>query len=74
MTIRNVPADTRDVLAARAALAGKSLQEYLLNELVMLADKPSPDEVIVRARERVRLTGSHVPAALILAARDEDRR
>ena len=29
ITIRDVPEETRDELAARAALAGRSLQEYL---------------------------------------------
>ncbi len=33
MTIRDVPDHTRDVLAARAARAGMSLQEYVRAEL-----------------------------------------
>lgn len=40
MTIRNVPDEVRSELAARAARAGQSLQEYLLAELGRLAAKP----------------------------------
>ncbi|KLL13045.1 MULTISPECIES: FitA-like ribbon-helix-helix domain-containing protein [Protofrankia] len=33
ITIRDVPDETRDELAARAALSGRSLQEYLRSQL-----------------------------------------
>ena len=36
ITIRDVPDETRDELAARAALTGRSLQEYLRSKLVGL--------------------------------------
>ena len=74
ITIRNVPKQVRDVLASRAALAGRSLQEHLLAELTELARRPSLDEWVRRARERTRATGTHIPAARILAHRDRDRR
>ncbi len=74
VTIRDVPDDVRDELAARAARAGKSLQEYLRGVLVATADKPSIDEVIARARSRVRATGVRISASEILAAKDADRR
>ena len=74
ITIRDVPRATRDELAARAARSGRSLQEYLLAELNELAARPHPSDVIVRARERVRRTGTRVGAEAILAARDADRR
>ncbi len=73
MTIRDVPEETRDVLAARAARAGQSLQEYVRAELNALAERPSPDELWDRVRERVRLTVTRLPAATILEARDADR-
>ncbi|RCS58863.1 FitA-like ribbon-helix-helix domain-containing protein [Microbacterium sp. JB110] len=50
ITIRAVPDDVRDVLAARAADAGKSLQEFLSAELAQIAARPSPLEAIARAR------------------------
>jgi hypothetical protein len=64
----------RDELAARAARAGQSLQEYLRGLLVDTASRPSAKDVIARARARVRTTGVQVAADTILAARDADRR
>ena len=74
LTIRNVPDEVRDELAARAARSGRSLQEYLATLLAELAAKPSVDDVLARARERARTTGSSVSVEDILAARDADRR
>jgi antitoxin FitA len=73
VTIRDLPDETRDVLAARAARAGQSLQEYLRAELTALAARPSPDELWDRVSARVRATGTRLSAAEILAAKDADR-
>lgn len=72
VTIRNVPDDVHDELAARAARSGRSLQEYLLAELSAVASRPSVDDVIVRARSRS--LASRMTRAQILDARDADRR
>lgn len=74
ITIRDVPDDVRDELAARARRSGRSLQEYLRRELVGLAGRPDPEVVIARARERTKRTGSHLDAERILTHRDHDRR
>jgi antitoxin FitA len=74
LTIRNVPDEIRDELAARAARSGRSLQEYLLGQLAELASRPSVEDAIARARARVRATGSRLDPDQILAARDADRR
>jgi antitoxin FitA len=74
ITIRDVPDDVRDEFAARAARAGKSLQEYLRGMLVDSAARPPVEDVIARARARVDATGVRVDAESILAARDADRR
>lgn len=74
ITIRDVPDAVRDELAARAARAGKSLQEYLRGMLVNTAARPPVEDVMARARARVRATGVRVDADSILAARDADRR
>lgn len=74
ITVRDVPAEVRDELAARAARAGKSLQEYLRGYLVEAVAKPSVEDVVARARARVQATGSRVGAEEILTARDADRR
>jgi antitoxin FitA len=74
ITVREVPDEVRDELAARAARAGKSLQEYLRGMLVDVAARPAVDDVIARARARVDATGARVDSKSILAARDADRR
>jgi plasmid stability protein len=74
ITVREVPHQVRDELAARAARAGKSLQEYLRGMLVDAAARPPVGDVIARARARVDATGVRVEADSILAARDADRR
>ncbi|MEA2137418.1 MAG: antitoxin FitA [Solirubrobacteraceae bacterium] len=74
ITIRDVPTGVRDELAARAARAGKSLQEYVRAMLVDSAARPPVEDVIARARARVDATGVVVDAQATLAARDADRR
>jgi plasmid stability protein len=74
ITVRDVPDSVRDEFAARAARAGKSLQEYLRGMLLEAAARPSVGDVIARARTRVEATGVNVDAESILSARDADRR
>ena len=74
ITIRHVPDETRDELAARAALSGRSLQEYLRAQLIDLARRPDPEALLARVRERKRRTGSTLPISSILTHRDADRR
>ncbi len=74
ITIRDVPDDTRDELAARAALSGRSLQEYLRAELVELARRPDVATVVARIRDRVERTGTRLSPEEILDYRDADRR
>lgn len=74
ITIRDVPEETRDELAARAAGSGRSLQEYLRAELIALAARPSMESLMQRVEERVARSGTRVTAAQILEARDADRR
>lgn len=45
ITIRDVPMETRDILAARAARSELSLQEYLAQWLIALAARPDIDAV-----------------------------
>ncbi len=74
ITVRDVPAEVRDALAARAAGAGKSLQAYLRGMLIDAVARPPVEDVIARARARVDATGVRIDAESILAARDADRR
>ena len=50
ITVRDVPDQTRDELASRAALTGRSLQEYLRAKLVELARQPDAEVLIARVR------------------------
>ncbi len=74
ITVRNVPTEVRDELAARAARGGQSLQEYLRSFLVDSVAKPTAADVLARARARVSATGARVDVEATLAARDADRR
>ncbi|MGB9302665.1 MAG: hypothetical protein WCB92_03015 [Mycobacterium sp.] len=74
ITIHDVPEEVRDELAARAAQAGQSLQEYLRGLLIATVNKPTAQAVNARARARVNTTGVRLGAAAILAAKDADRR
>ncbi len=74
ITIRNVPEETRNELAARAAGSGRSLQEYLRGELINMASKPDMATWVKRVRERVEREGIEVDAETILAWRDSGRR
>lgn len=74
ITIRDVPDEARDELAARAALTGRSLQEYLRGQIIELARRPDPEVFVARARERKNRTGSRLSSERILTHRDADRR
>ena len=74
ITVRDVPDETKEELAARAARSGRSLQEYLRMRLIELADKPDAGELVARIRERKSTTRSHISVERILEYRDRDRR
>ncbi len=74
LTVRNVPREVIDELAARAARRGQSMESYVRERLVESVAKPTNQEVLERVRARLAATGTHVPIEEILAARDADRR
>ena len=74
ITIRDVPDAVRDELASRAALQGKSMQEYLRGELERLAARPPVEKVLERIRERKVTAGTRLSPGEILTHRDADRR
>ncbi len=73
ITIRGVPEEVRDELAARAALKGQSMQEFLRRELERIASRPSAAAWLQEVRSRKALTKTRVPPSEILGARDADR-
>ena len=74
INIRDVPEKVRDELAARAALQGKSMQEFLRAELERLAARPSIDAWLQQVRKRKRATQTRISSKQILENRDADRR
>ena len=67
--IRGVPDDVHRRLKSQAALAGQSLNEYLLAQLSEIASLPTIPELIARLRELPPYDGPSV-AALIREDRD----
>jgi hypothetical protein len=74
ITIRDVPEKVRDELSARAALQGKSIEEYLRAELERLASRPSADAWLEQVRKRKRASQRRLGALRFVRARDADRR
>lgn len=66
--IRNVPASLHRQLKVRAALAGKSLSDYLLDEIAEAAERPTTEELRARLALRAPVSPSPEPA---LAVREE---
>lgn len=74
LTIRHVPDEVRNTLAARAAKKGQSLQEFMLHEVTRLAARPSAADLLVDLRKRKARSPVRVDRDAILTDRDADRR
>jgi len=74
ITVRHVPDEVRNELAARAARSGRSLQEFMLGEVTRLAAQPSIEELVDEIRARKRATGTRADARAIVAAVAAGRR
>jgi plasmid stability protein len=70
--IRNVPDRLHGTLKARAALAGMSLSDYLLEEIRRIAERPTREELAQRLAQR-RPVRSRITAANAVRA-ERDRR
>ena len=68
--IRNVPEDLHQTLKARAAHAGMTLSDYLLNEVRKIAERPTPDELVQRLRRRTPIRTQESSAEIIRRHRD----
>jgi len=68
--IRNVPDGLHRRLKSRAALAGMSLSDYLLDEIRRVAERPTLDELRTRLAERAAVRVSVDPARAVRAERD----
>jgi antitoxin FitA len=70
--IRNVPDALHRQLKSRAALAGMSLSDYLLNEIRQVAERPTIEEMRARLERLPPVNPSVPPAEAIRAERDRE--
>jgi antitoxin FitA len=69
--VKDVPADVHATMRRRAAAAGKSLQEFLLDQLIADAHTPTLDELLDRAGGRAGgKAGFKAAAKAVRADRD----
>jgi plasmid stability protein len=68
--IRNVPDDLHRELKARAALAGMSVSDYLLQELRHALERPTRQELLRRLAKRTPARPRPSPAEAVRAERN----
>lgn len=68
--LRHVPDDLHRRLKARAALAGLSLSDYLLQEVRRAAERPTVAELRARLTKRAPVITRVSPEKVIRAGRD----
>jgi plasmid stability protein len=67
--LRHVPDDLHRQIKARAALAGLSLSDYLLQELRRVAERPTVEELRSRLAQRTSVNPRVSPAKAVRAER-----
>lgn len=67
--IRNVPDEVHRRLKARAAMSGRSLSDYLLDEITRSAERPTLAELRARLGERGAISPAEPPARAVRAER-----
>ncbi len=67
--IRNVPDVLHRKLKARAALAGKPLSTYLLEELRRTAETPTREEILARIAALPKVVGGPTAAEILAEER-----
>jgi plasmid stability protein len=68
--VRNVPESLHRRLKARAALEGRSLSDYLLQQMQAVADRPTAAELSQRLATRSRPHLAQSPTEAVRAERD----
>jgi antitoxin FitA len=68
--LRNVPDQLHRKLKARAATAGRSLSDYLLEEIRRAADRPTLAEMAERLQHRAKTSPKLSPEEAVGAERD----
>lgn len=68
--LRNVPDSLHRKLKSRAALAGMSLSDYLIDEIRKTAERPTMEELRERLARRQPVHPKESPAEAVRAERD----
>lgn len=68
--IRNVPDGVHRTLRSRAAAVGMSLSDYLLDEIVRVAERPAVGDVLARASGRRTGASAEAIVAAIRSGRE----
>lgn len=68
--LRHVPDELHRKLKARAALAGLSLSDYLLQEVRQVAERPTAAELQARLAQRTPIHPRSSPARAVRAERE----
>lgn len=68
--IRNVPEPLHRELKSRAARAGQTLSDYLLDMVERTLERPEPGELLLRLRELPPVYPSESPAEAVRAERE----
>jgi len=68
--IRNVPEELHRELKVRAVRAGMTLSDYLLDLIRKAAERPEPDVLLRRLRERSPVHPAEPPAYAVRAERE----
>ena len=73
--VREVPEDLYEVLRRRARRAGQSLQAYMRDQVVALAERPTKQETVEEIEALLdRVSGGDPPAASIIEDLAAERR
>ena len=72
LQVRNVPDDVHRTLKARAAQEGRTLSEYVRDELQRMAARPTMAELIARIESREPVELSEPIADIVRKMRDDD--
>jgi plasmid stability protein len=68
--VRNVPDTLHRRLKVRAALAGLSLSDYILQEMRLAAERPTYEEFLERLASRARVRTRETAAEAVRAERE----
>lgn len=68
--VRNVPDEVHRTLHTRAAAAGVSLSDYVLDELVKVTDRPPISDVLARSGQRSGGASADAIVEAVRAGRD----